>query len=158
MVRIAFANGWQGWASIAANSMLLIPLAALLVLSIVWMSGLLRWKYNTRVSGKATQNSTIEMSVYIATYIVPMIWIETNLTGLLVSIVLFGVVGVVFIRSDKDYLNPTFQLFGYKSYIIDNKVVLVRASLDALNISLTENPQGISARELVRNMFIVLRR
>jgi hypothetical protein len=48
------------------------------------------------------------MAIYIVTYIVPLIFIEMNFTGLVVSMVLFVVVGLIFIRSDKDYLNPTF--------------------------------------------------
>jgi hypothetical protein len=98
------------------------------------------------------------MAIYIVTYIVPLIFIEMNFTGLVVSMVLFVVVGFIFIRSDKDYLNLTFFVFGYKTYKIDDKVILSRASLDALNISLIESPHGISAREIVQNTYIILPR
>jgi hypothetical protein len=145
-------------AKITANLPLLMILIVLFVSSIFWVSGLLRWKNNVRISGKATENNTIEMAIYIVTYIVPLIFIEMNFTGLVISMVLFVVVGFIFIRSDKDYLNPTFLFFGYKTYRIDDKVILSRTSLDALNISLIESPQGICAREIVKNTYIILPR
>jgi hypothetical protein len=158
MVRVVLAEGIINCAKITADLPLLMILIVLFLSSIFWMSGLLKWKNNIRISGKATENNTVEMAIYILTYIVPLIFIEMNFTGLVVSMVLFIVVGFILIRSDKDYLNPTFLFFGYKTYRIDDKVILSRTSLDALNISLIESPHGISAREIVQNTYIILPR
>jgi hypothetical protein len=158
MIRVIFTDEIINCTKITADLPLLMTLIVLFVLSIFWVSGLLRWKNNVRISGKATKNNTVEMAIYIVTYIVPLIFIEMNFTGLVVSMVLFVVVGFIFIRSDKDYLNPTFLFLGYKTYRIDDKVILARISLDALNISLIESPHGISAREIVQNTYIVLPR
>jgi hypothetical protein len=157
MLRIVLADEIK-WAKIMADLPLLITLIVLFLSSIFWASGLLRWKNNVRISGKATKNDTIEVAAYIVTYIVPLIFIEKNFIGLIVSMTLFVVVGFIFICSDKDYLNPTFLFFGYKTYRIDDKVILSRASLDALNISLIESSHGIPAREIVRNTYIILPR
>jgi hypothetical protein len=158
MFRVVFSDGIITCAKITANLPLLMTLMMLFLSSIFWVSGLLRWKNNVRISGKATENNTIEMAIYIVTYIVPLIFIEMNFIGLVVSMILFVVVGFIFVRSDKDYLNPTFFLFGYKTYKIGDKVILSRNSLDALNISLIENPHGVSAREIVQNTYIILHR
>jgi hypothetical protein len=158
MVRVVLADEIIKCAKIKADLPLLMTLIVLFLSSIFWMSGLLRWKNNVRISGKAMENKTIEMAIYIVTYIVPLIFIEMSFTGLVVSTVLFVVVGFIFIRSDKDYLNPTFLFFGYKAYRIDDKIILSRNSLDALNISLIESPHGISAREIVKNTYIILPR
>jgi hypothetical protein len=158
VVRVVLADGIIKCTKITADLPLLMTLIVLFISSILWVSGLLRWKNNVRISGRATENTTIEMAIYIVTYIVPLIFIEMNFTGLVVSMVLFVVVGFIFIRSDKDYLNPTFLFFGYKTYRIDGKVILSRTSLDALNISLIESPHGISAREIVQNTYIILPR
>jgi hypothetical protein len=120
------------------------------------MSGLLRWKNNTRINGIVMKNNTIYAASYITTYIVPLVFIEMNLTGFVVSIVLFIVIGAIFIYSDKHLPNPTFFMFGYKTYEIDDKNILFQGSLDMLNIELIESPHGISARELTKNTYIVL--
>jgi len=141
---------------IIPNFPLLLTLAVLFLLSVIWLLSLVKWENNTRIKGEVKDNITIEMAAFFATYILPLIFIDFDLIGIIISIVIFLVFAIAFIASDKHFLNPTFILFGYKLYRVDDKCVLFRKSMDALKIKLIENKDGVSVRELVRNTYIVL--
>ena len=142
--------------NIKPNLILIAVLLFFFMISLIWIFSLLRWKNNTRIKGFAKENITFEMMIFFATYIIPLILIDIQWVGLIVSITIFLVFGIIFIASDKHFLNPTFLLFGYKLYRLNDFCVLYKGSIDSLNISLTENQNGISARELVRNTYIAL--
>jgi hypothetical protein len=143
---------------IRQNLPLLITLAILLIISLVWIFVLFRWKNNTRVKGQVKENISIEMAAFLATYIVPIVFIDINWLSLIINIVLFIAAGIAIIVSDKHFMNPTFFLFYYKLYRLGDNCILYRGSMDKLNIAIAENPNGICARELVRNTYIVLPR
>lgn len=142
--------------NIKPNLLLLFVLISFIIISLVWLLNLLHWKNNIRIKGKAKENITIEMLIFIATYIIPIIFIDTNWVGLVICIVVFIVFGFMHIVSDRHFLNPTFCLFGYKLYRLDDRCILYKKSIDSLNILFVESPDGICARELVRNTYIVL--
>ncbi|EOW2727960.1 anti-phage protein KwaA [Enterobacter roggenkampii] len=84
-------------------------------------------KYNGLDSVKITecQSESYENLTFLATYIVPFIGFsfddpQKNLAYFLLIIV----IGLIFIKTDKYYANPTRALFGYKLY----KVSITHAS------------------------------
>ena len=160
IIRIIFLNITSGslWHDvIMPNLPILLSLLILFILSVLWLLNLLKWKNNTRITGTIKENITIEMAAFLATYIVPIITIDINWVGLTISLVIFLAFGVAFIASDKHFLNSTFLMFGYRLYRLDEKCVLYNKSMDSLKILLIENPDGINARELVPNTYIVLK-
>lgn len=159
MLRVIFLEPPEGSTRISeikANLVLLVILFALFIVGIVWLVGMLRWKNNTRISGQSVNNITIEMAAFLATYLVPLIFIDVNWLGLTICAVVFVVVGIIFVCAENHFLNPMFLLFGYKLYKVDEKCILSKASLDGLKLQLLENQNGICVRELVRNTYIVL--
>jgi len=159
MLRVIFLEPPEGSTRIAeikANLVLLIVLLVLFIIGVAWLVGLFRWKNNTRISGQDVNNITIEMAAFLATYIVPLIFIDVNWLGLAICAAVFVIVGFIFVFAESHFLNPMFLLFGYKLYKIDEKCVLSKASLDGLKLQLLENQNGICARELVRNTYILL--
>ena len=159
MVRVIFniPYGSCFWDStIKPNLPLLVILLGLFIVSISWLCGVLKWKNNTRIKGEAPENKTIVMAKFLATYIVPLLTIDLNWIGLVISITMYFVFGIFFVVSNNHFLNPTFILFGYKLYKIDKMNVLCKYSLDELKIELLENYNGVNARELVHNTYIIL--
>ena len=68
----------------------------------------------------ACQSENYESLTFLATYIVPFMGfsfddLQKNIAYLLLVIV----IGLIFIKTDKYYANPTLALFGYKLYKVD---------------------------------------
>ncbi|MEI9600476.1 anti-phage protein KwaA [Moellerella wisconsensis] len=79
-------------------------------------------KYNGLDSVKITscQSENYESLTFLATYIVPFMGfsfedMQKNIAYLLLVIV----IGIIFIKTDKYYANPTLALFGFKLYRVD---------------------------------------
>lgn len=61
-----------------------------------------------------------EHLTFLATYIIPFFGFSFNEPGrLLAYAVLLIIIGVIFVRTDKYYANPTLALFGYKLYKVN---------------------------------------
>ncbi|EPG6371655.1 anti-phage protein KwaA, partial [Klebsiella pneumoniae] len=66
------------------------------------------------------QSESYESLTFLATYIVPFMGfsfddIQKNIAYLLLVII----IGLIFIKTDKYYANPTLALFGYKLYRVN---------------------------------------
>lgn len=83
------------------------------------------------VSGKRLRMSEIErpddtVISYMMTYIIPVV--TTNLLDkgeIMVNIILFLLIGYLYIRLNLLYLNPLWSLFGYLSYRINSDVIVI---------------------------------
>lgn len=61
-----------------------------------------------------------EHLTFLATYIIPFFGFSFSEPGRLLAYgVLLIVIGVIFVRTDKYYANPTLALFGYKLYKVN---------------------------------------
>jgi len=139
---------------------LLIVLFLLIIISLVWLSIVLKLENNIRVKGFAEKNTAHNsIIVLLTTCIIPMALASFNINfvNLLICVIILVMFGIYFIDSEEPYLNPTFLLLRYKLYRINGYNILTRhKSLDALNIDLSDNPDGICAKELVKNTYIIL--
>ncbi|EDT3962692.1 TPA: hypothetical protein G8V85_001278 [Salmonella enterica] len=79
-------------------------------------------KYNGQDSVKITscQSENYESLTFLATYIVPFMGfsfedMQKNIAYLLLVVV----IGIIFIKTDKYYANPTLALFGFKLYRVN---------------------------------------
>lgn len=85
----------------------------------------------SKPSGKAIKIDSIERAddtiiSYMMTYIIPIL--TTNLLDqneMLVNIVLFLLIGHLYIRLNLLYLNPLWSIFGYLSYRVNSDVVII---------------------------------
>jgi predicted membrane channel-forming protein YqfA (hemolysin III family) len=141
---------------ITANIPFLVALFLLCILSITWVTGLLKWKNNTRIKGAIVENITMEMAAFLASYIIPLIFIDVNWVLMITFIVIYIAVGIACVFADKHFPNPTFLFFRYRMYKVGDGYILFRGSMDSLKLLTLEQPDGICARELVPNAYIVL--
>ena len=64
--------------------------------------------------------------------------------------------GFIIITSDRHFSNPFLYIIGYKLYKIGDKHVFCKKSEDELRKFLFENPNGLWAKEVVRDTYINL--
>ena len=63
------------------------------------------------------ENLNYEYLTFLTTYTIPLVCMDlTNLRYIIVLILLLGVMGFLFIRTDLYYGNPTLALMGYRLY------------------------------------------
>ncbi|WP_072216478.1 anti-phage protein KwaA [Campylobacter coli] len=79
-----------------------------------------------------------ENLTFLTTYIIPLVGINVNTTkGFIILLILLVAIGIIHIKTDKFYTNPTLSLFGFRFYKIklENKSEkeLIIISKDKLN-------------------------
>ncbi len=68
------------------------------------------------------KSESYEQLTFLATYIFPFLGFSFDSSFRLISyIILLVIVGIIIIRTDKFYANPTLAIFGYKLYKINFK-------------------------------------
>jgi uncharacterized pyridoxamine 5'-phosphate oxidase family protein len=77
-------------------------------------------------------------------------------SGIAVDIFTIIVFGIVFINGDKVYASPIFLLHHYKVYKCNNYIVLTTMSREKFNIQVEDTIDGVEARELTKDVYIVL--
>jgi len=139
-----------------SNKVLIISLLVLFVVSIIWTRAIPRWKNNTRVKYRLRKNATIDMAIFLVTFIVPMITIDIDGFGIVLTILLFIFFGVAFVLTDIIHISPVFLMLGYKLYSSETVHILSKRSLEEINLLLDEDIEGIPGRELCKNTYILL--
>lgn len=68
------------------------------------------------------KNENYEYLTFLTTYIIPLICIDfENIRYVIVLIILLTIIGVIFVKIDLYYGNPTLALLGYKIYRVTLK-------------------------------------
>lgn len=63
------------------------------------------------------KNENYEYLTFLTTYIIPLICIDfENIRYIIVLIILLTIIGIIFVKMDLYYGNPTLALLGYKIY------------------------------------------
>lgn len=102
-----------------------IPIAA----SIFVIAGFIfysRFEYrisgSRKISGKITKIEDVnsEHLTFLTTYIIPLICFELSSARYVLALVfLLVVIGLIYIKTDKFYANPTLAILGYQIYKVD---------------------------------------
>ncbi|EOU3283508.1 anti-phage protein KwaA [Vibrio harveyi] len=88
----------------------------------------IRREFNHKLDGGAgdcmyiteCSSENYEHLTFLATYIIPFFGFSFTEPGRLLAYgVLLVVIGIIFVRTDKYYANPTLALFGYKLYRVN---------------------------------------
>jgi hypothetical protein len=146
-------------AKVDSTLWIILILAVLFLVSVVWLVIVLTWKNNSRTKKRAEKNVTYEIASFIVPYVVSFVLIDYSAVNLIIVALLFVFLGVIFVYSRVPNLNPIFVLCGYKLYKTDDRhYILSKKSLDAINIEIADNLDGIPARELERELLIMLPR
>ena len=139
----------------SANKPLLLTLSFLFMVSTIWILLFKNWKNNTRYNKKIDKNISFEMVGFIFPYLISMSTITIDGFGVLINVVIYLVIGISFVYSEKIYFSPVFLLLGFKLYSNGVDHILTKKSIDSFNLAVEENLSGVEARELARNIFII---
>lgn len=123
-----------GWKALLSNN--LIPLVSLsfLLLGIFYY-----FRFDYRISGSQKLPSRIEKIedlnyehlTFLTTYIIPLICFNlTSARYVFALIFLLVVIGIIYVKTDKFYANPTLAVLGYRLY----KVTLITRTAKRENI------------------------
>lgn len=105
---------------------------------------LMKTKINPDESKLSSINSKNELvTSYLATYILPFLGFNlSNIYDQISLLIIFIVIGLLYIKADLIFINPTLMLFGYNIYdvMLDNKVKRILISKRDINtLRLSEN-------------------
>ncbi|GLR02758.1 hypothetical protein GCM10007906_03450 [Vibrio hyugaensis] len=97
------------------------------IIQIIYCEYLRRqFKYYLKGGGEDTlkvmrcEGEDYESLTFLATYIVPFAGMSfDSLNKVIAYLILILVIGVIFVRTEKYYANPTLAIFGYKLYKTD---------------------------------------
>lgn len=116
----ATTGAFLGWLALVQSNT--IPL---IVLVFLVAGGVYYFRFDYRISGstsipvKVTSVSdlTYEHLTFLTTYIIPLVCIDlTKERYVVVMIVLLAVIGVIYVKTDKFYANPSLSLLGFRLY------------------------------------------
>jgi len=103
-----------------------IVIGSLLIISLITVFILKGWSLNeTRVLGKLTNVNESILS-YIITYVVPLTVIDTkDINSMVVNLVLFLIIGFIYVNNDLIYLNVLLIIVGFRVYSDEegNKII-----------------------------------
>ena len=135
---------------------ILILLSLLAIFSIIWTHYIKSWKNNSRIKYRMTGDSKIEESAFILPYIFTIITYNFDAYGWLICFFVYLSVGLLFVQSRKLQMSPIFILSRYHILTDGNNKVITRNTLEAFNLKLDDNPDGIEVRELAKHVYITL--
>ncbi|WP_335901131.1 anti-phage protein KwaA [Shewanella algae] len=98
-----------------------------------------------------------EYLTFLATYIIPFFGFSFNEVGrLLAYAVLLTVIGIIFVKTEKYYANPTLAIFGYRLYKVHLKDSNDEYSeIIAITKSRLEPSDRVRYKPLSKNVFFV---
>lgn len=133
---------------------LLVILLILIAFSIVWTIGFRKWRNNTRIRIKMTEDSKIEESAFILPYLITVITFNISEFGWIICLFIYLVVGVIFVQTRKLQTSPIF-LFSRYHILTDGKIkVITKNTVESFNLKIEDSANGIEARELAKGVYI----
>lgn len=101
------------------------------------------------------ENSGDSIISYIMTYIVPMLSIEsTEGQSLLLNMILFFIIGTLYVINDLLYLNPLLALCGFRYYLTpSDQLIISRMKIAELNSAIANRNQ-VFIYEITDNIII----
>lgn len=144
------------WFAIAGNKAMIIILIILLAFSIIIMLSITKWKNNTRIYIKAEKNETINGLWMFSSYILPILVCGYNLYIGFVLLILLLLVGFAVVRGGYIHFSLAFIILGYKIYSSDKMIMVTKYKMERYNLLIDENENGIEARRISKNVFIIL--
>lgn len=124
-IPIYWGRDWKfiGWKALWEKNWLAIIAVLFVLVGILFAVQLKRkWSGVTNPPYQiiSIKNQNYEYLTFLTTYIIPLICIDlTKIRYVIVLAVLLIVIGMIFVRMDLYYGNPTLSLMGYKIYRAD---------------------------------------
>ncbi len=136
-------------------SNLIIPLSALLLVSISVLWKLRKLDANEHICSKLVKNCTGEMASFFIPFILSLLTIGIDWYGWLICAAIFLLSGFVVLQADWIHICPVFFYLRYRLYQTDNgSYVLSQLSMEQFNQLLLDNYNGIEVRTLTPKLYI----
>ena len=109
-----------GWRVIVANNVVPLISATFLLAGVIYY-----FRFDYRIAGSTSipvtisevQDLNYEHLTFLTTYIIPLICFNlTNGRYLLALVILLIIIGVIYVKTDKFYANPTLAVLGFRLY------------------------------------------
>lgn len=114
-----------GWWACVKNVGIIIPIVCFLFLVyVLFFCMFLKHKMRKAPLGpvriKKVENVNSEIMAFVGTYFMPLMSFDfaDHWTYLLVFVLLFVLIGIIYVKSDIYYINPTLLIFGFRVYRI----------------------------------------
>jgi len=148
----------ENWRSLRTNLPFATTMAALLLFSFLSTVFLIAWKTNKRLEleqNAVTTNCSMDIIEYFITYLIPLLSMDINrLESVISNCLIFLLIGLVYVRSNRIHLGPLLLIFGYVLYQIDNKTFISRKSEEKIRAEM-QGKGFIRVNEIAPNVFMV---
>ena len=140
--------------AVCSNRVAIAILLVLFILAGIVQKNFRQGKHNTRIKYQVEENVIFEIAFSVIAYLATVLSISLNTYGFLVIIAVFLVLGWVVDLTDSIYI-PVFFLTGYRIYKSGKVKIITKMSRDQYRLRLDDSIDGIEARELVPNVYII---
>ena len=126
-IPICFDNKYE---FIGLSNLIKINVVPFIALSFLLLGVIFYIRFGYRISGSkklpseitAIEDMNYEHLTFLTTYIIPLICFNLTDTRYIISLfILLIVIGVIYVKTDKFYANPTLAILGYRLYKVSLK-------------------------------------
>ena len=111
---------------------------------------------NTRIKDAPIDNLVWEVSGYVLAQVLTVLTILFSDYWVVMSLIIFVVVGVIYVNSKKVHYSPIFLIpMRYSVFQCEKSVVITNYSKDGLRLAIESEPDGVEARELAEKVFLI---
>ena len=147
------------WLNFQESSIIILVLVGLLVVSLIVLFFLPKFKADTRCKSTLSKNVTYELTTFLLPYFFSIITIDLDWWGWLVYLLVFLCFGAITIMADFVYLCPVFILLKYKLFVAeDGRYIYTRLSKEQYNQLCADEINGIEGKILTANLVLIKRK
>lgn len=133
---------------------LFIVLFVFIIFSALWNKQWTHIKYNTRIKFRPETDGMLEAVLGTVPYLVMIITLNLDVFGVLVTLVIMFAFGLAIVETGHIYMCLNFLLHGYHIYACGKVRIITKSSMEKYILMLDQEPNGIEARELAKNIYI----
>ena len=138
------------------KSIILLFLLSLIIISMIIAWSIKKWRNNTRIHKRVKRDKTTDELLIPVSCIIPIGLCIFNVYYGIIALFVFLLVGIVVIRSGKVDTCFIFVIMGYRIYENDEITVFSKYDMETLNLLISENINGIEARQISKNVYITM--
>lgn len=143
--------------AVCINRLVIVALLVLFVLAGLVQKKFRQGRHNTRIKYSIEESVIFEIAFSVIAYLATVLSITLNTYGLIIAVAVFGALGWIVDLTDSIYV-PVFFLTGYRVYKCGKVKIITKMSRDQYRLKLDDAIDGIEARELVQNVYIIFDR
>ena len=133
---------------------LFIVLIALILFSTLWNTQWSHVRSNTRIKYRPETDGTLEAVLATVPYLAMVITLHIDAYGIITTIAIMFAFGLAIVQTGHIHMCLSFLLRGYHIYVCGNVRIMTKLSMEQYVLRLDNEPNGIEARELTKNIYI----